>query len=78
MGYLYVLTFYLFALRMNFITAEPKTLNIMGLFPITGETWPGGWPCLTAVNMALRHIDQRDDILKDYKLNLTWRDSKVR
>ena len=67
----------LLILKMSFIKAEVKTLNIMGLLPMTGKAWPGGGACLTAAELALRHVNEREDILKEFKLNLTWRDSKV-
>ena len=54
-----------------------KELNVMGLFPMTGETWPGGGACLPAVEMAIRHVNARDDILKGYKMNLIWGDTMV-
>ena len=44
---------------------------------MTGNVWPGGGACLTSAELALRHVNAREDILKDYKLDLTWRDSKV-
>ena len=64
-------------LTINFIDGEQKTLNIMGLFSVTGSNWPGGGACLTAAQMALRDVNAREDIFPDFKLNLTWRDGKV-
>ena len=58
--------------------AERKTLNIMGLFSVTGQNWPGGGACLPAAEMAIRHLNDRDDIFPNFKLNMIWRDGKVR
>ena len=60
------------------LLAEIKTLNIMGLLPMSGEKWSGGGACLTAAEMALRHVNGRNDVLKDFKLDLHWRDGEVR
>lgn len=60
------------------LQAEIKTLNIMGLLPMSGEKWSGGGACLTAAEMALRHVNGRNDVLKDFKLDLHWRDGEVR
>ena len=49
----------------------------MGMLPLTGETWPGGGACLPPMEIALRQINERDDILPDYKLNLIWKDTAV-
>ena len=68
----------LLTLTIIFVEAEQKTLNIMGLFSVTGSNWPGGGACLTSAQMALRDVNDRDDIFPDFKLNLTWRDGKVR
>ena len=64
-------------LVITLIEGEQKTLNIMGLFSVTGSNWPGGGACLTAAQMALRDVNAREDIFPDFKLNLTWRDGKV-
>ena len=66
-----------FLLHVLYSVKAEQTLNIMGLFSVTGENWPGGGACLTAAEMALRHVNERDDILPNFKLNLTWRDGKV-
>ena len=63
--------------EMAFGLEETKDLNIMGFFPMTGEVFRGGKACLLGSNMALQHINQRDDILHGYRLNLIWRDSKA-
>lgn len=76
MNYLFIIP--LLVLPIGNIKSELKTLNIMGLLPMTGEKWSGGGACLTAVHMALRQVNEREDILTGYKLDLTWRDGKVR
>lgn len=67
----------LFSLLILSTRAEKIELNIMGLFSITGENWPGGGACLTAAEMALRHVNARDDLFPKFRLNLIWRDGKV-
>ena len=57
--------------------AARKDLYLMGLLPMTGDGWPGGGACLPALEMAIRHVNARDDILPDYKLNLIWKDTSV-
>ena len=74
----YLCTLSILAVKFYILRAEIKPINIMGLLPMTGEKWSGGGACLTATHMALRHVNERDDILKDYRLDLTWRDGKVR
>ena len=59
------------------VQAAVKDLNLMGFIPMTGENWPGGGACLPAIEMAIRHVNARSDILEAYKLNLIWKDSKV-
>ena len=67
----------IWAAQVLTVKAELKDINVMGLFPMTGENWPGGGACLPAVEMALRQVNARDDILKGYRLNLIWGDTKV-
>ena len=50
----------------------------MGFLPMTGKLFRGGPACLLAANMALKHVNERDDILEGFHLILEWRDSKVR
>ena len=70
-------TLTLVTIQFYFVRAELKPINIMGLLPMTGEKWSGGGACLTATDMALRHVNEREDILKGYELKLMWRDGKV-
>ena len=74
----YVFAFSLLLMQTGIVNGDGKVLNVMGLLPITGEKWPGGGACFTAAQMAARHVNERDDILKEYKLNLTLRDGAVR
>ena len=64
-------------LAINSIKSEEKVLNIMGLLPMTGEKWPGGAACLTASEMAARHINERHDVLKEFTLDLYLQDGAV-
>ena len=73
-----ILVQFLLTMTMGFIMAEKKDLNIMGLLPMTGNLFRGGKACLIGANMALRHVNSRDAILSDYKLNFIWEDTQVR
>ena len=64
-------------MTMRLVICEKKDLNIMGFFPMTGKVFRGGKACLLGADMALRHINGRDDFLEQFNLNLIWRDSKV-
>ena len=75
---MHILVLMLWTLQQRLGTAEKKDLHIMGFFPMTGEVFRGGKACLLGSEMALRHINEREDILDNYKLNLIWRDSQVR
>lgn len=41
-------------------------------------SWAGGVGCLPAVEMALEDVNNRTDILPDYKLDMQSDDSEVR
>ena len=58
-------------------TEKPKKLSLLGLLPMTGSGWTGGGACLPAVQMALRHVNQRSGLLDDYSLTYSWADSQV-
>ncbi|XP_042202554.1 gamma-aminobutyric acid type B receptor subunit 1-like [Callorhinchus milii] len=51
-----------------------RRLYIGALFPMKGA-WPGGQACLPAASMALRHVNNRQDILPGYQLQLIHHDS---
>ena len=73
----YLLVLLLLVLKITLGEDTEKPLNIMGLLPMTGEKWPGGAACLTAAEMAARHIKEQGEILKGFKLNLTLQDGAV-
>ncbi|ELU17592.1 hypothetical protein CAPTEDRAFT_42446, partial [Capitella teleta] len=52
-----------------------RDLYLAGLLPMTG-VWPGGQAMMVAADMALERINQRDDVLGDYRLNLMYGDSE--
>ena len=67
----------IWVVQVRFVFSEKKQLNLMGLLPMTGNLFRGGKACLLAANLALRHVNARDDVLDEFKLNLIWRDTKV-
>ena len=44
---------------------------------MTGSGWTGGAGCLPGAEMALRHVNERVDILDGYRLTYSWVDTKV-
>uniref|UniRef100_A0A2C9JYZ8 G-protein coupled receptors family 3 profile domain-containing protein n=1 Tax=Biomphalaria glabrata TaxID=6526 RepID=A0A2C9JYZ8_BIOGL len=56
---------------------KQKTLTIGGIFPMSGS-WAGGVGCLPAVEMALADVNNRTDILPDYKLDMRRGDSQCK
>ena len=50
-------------------------LWLIGLFPFEGS-WPGGRGQVTAIDMALRDVNNAD-ILPGYRLRMTVNDTKV-
>ena len=55
---------------------KPRTLYIGGIFPMTGG-WAGGKGCRPAVDLALKDINSRTDILPEYRLEMKANDSRV-
>ena len=55
---------------------KSKNLTIGGIFPMSGS-WAGGQGCLPAVWMALKDVNERPDILPNYRLNMDYNDSQV-
>ena len=70
------------------INAEPLLLVEFMLFSVGGSTvldlplvtgaWPGGTAMLTSSEIALNIINNRSDILPDYRLNLVYNNTNVR
>ena len=54
-----------------------KPLPLQGLQPMSGTGWTGGAGCLPAALMALRHVNERSDILDGYNLTYSWVDTQV-
>jgi len=65
----------------RFILIEKEILSLFffpfqGMFPQTGE-WAGGEAAFPAALKALDQINQREDILPGYYLNLSAYDTRV-
>ena len=62
----------------NITAVQKRPLYIGSMAPMTGirAWWGAGIPL--AIKMAFEDINQRSDILKEYKLNLIPRDTQVR
>ena len=52
------------------------TLHIGGIFPMRGA-WAGGKGCRPAVDIALEDINDRKDLLPNFKLEMLAHDSRV-
>ncbi|CAD5123050.1 DgyrCDS11431 [Dimorphilus gyrociliatus] len=76
-GRFLLLTFLLRNFNSIVTTEEDVPLFIGGIFPMTGG-WGGGKGCKPAVEMALEHVNKREDILPGYRLEMVANDSQVR
>ena len=57
---------------------SPKTLYIGGLFPMTGSSAAyAGEGLLRVSKLAINMVNNRSDVLPDYRLQLVWNDTKV-
>lgn len=55
-----------------------KHIEIGGLFPMNGTSgWIGGQGCLPAAMMALEDVNNYEELLTGYYLNITWKNSQV-
>ena len=58
-------------------SSDVKTLEMLGFLPMSGKGWVGGGACLPAILMALRHVNERPDVLDGYNLTYFWVDTQV-
>ena len=56
---------------------ELRSLVLQGMQPMTGTGWTGGAGCLPAALMAVRHINEKADLLDGYNLTYNWVDTQV-
>lgn len=55
-----------------------KYIEIGALFPMNGTFgWLGGQGCLPAAMMALEDVNNNEELLSGYYLNITWNNSQV-
>ena len=54
----------------------PKKIYFGGFFPMENEQYRGDG-IMSAINLAIRHINESPDILPDYELNMLWNDTKA-
>merc|ERR1719323_2235781 len=58
-------------------SSNKKQIYLAGTFPSGGsEGWQGGQACLPAAKLALEDVNRKDDILKDYHINLADKDDE--
>lgn len=61
------------------VSSKSKVLHLGGFIPMDVSS-SGGWSAsgiLPALQMGLSDINQRQDILPDYRLSTTWGDTHV-
>lgn len=58
------------------VASPAYDIYILGLFPMEGS-WRGGRMALEAAELALQHINAREDVLRGYNLKLVWNNTKV-
>jgi hypothetical protein len=64
------------ALRTNNVSGNE--LHIGGIFPIAGKGgWQGGQACMPAARLALEDVNNKNDLLPGFQLNLHSNDSEV-
>jgi gamma-aminobutyric acid type B receptor len=56
---------------------EDKVLHLLGLIPNGVTAWPAGPTILLSMEIALEQINNRQDVLEGYKLELVWGDTEV-
>lgn len=72
-----LLFFVIHTMRLLTSGAEQKELRLLGLQPMSGEAWPGGWACLVPVRMAVERINEHPDLLQGYTLKYEHIDHEV-
>ena len=55
---------------------NPRDLYLLGMCPFTGD-WPTGPAVLLGCQLALDHVNERQDVLPGYTLHAVWEDTKV-
>lgn len=75
-GYTASLWIMVFLQQYGVCTFE-KELRLLGLQAMTGKSWPGGGPCLVAVQMARDDINAHPDLLHGYELVYDYVDHEV-
>ena len=55
---------------------KPKKVYFGGFFPMENDQYRGDG-IMSAINLAIRHINESPDILPDYELNMLWNDTKA-
>lgn len=64
--------------RTTYCVRVYDELHIGGIFPIAGKGgWQGGQACMPAARLALEDVNNRNNLLPGYKLNLHSNDSEV-
>ena len=54
-----------------------KELRLLGLQPMTGNAWSGGWACLVPIKMAIEGITAHPNLLPGYNLTYEYIDNEV-
>lgn len=61
-------------------TAKDKPIHVTGLFPLSSQDESGklGRGVLPAVELAMKHVKESEDVLQGYELVTSFNDTKVR
>ena len=54
-----------------------KELELMGFLPMEGTSWTGGGACLSATQMAVRNVNEKQGLLGGYNISYTWTATRV-
>ncbi|XP_045213752.2 gamma-aminobutyric acid type B receptor subunit 1-like isoform X2 [Mercenaria mercenaria] len=57
-------------------TSNSKEIRLLGLLPMTGDSWNGGVSCLPAAKMAIEDVNNKVNVLADYNVTYKWIDTK--
>ena len=71
-----VLLVIVFMLNASY-AAGLKELRLLGLQPMTGNAWSGGWACLVPIQMAIDGINAHPYLLPGYNLTYEYVDNEV-
>ncbi|XP_072015076.1 gamma-aminobutyric acid type B receptor subunit 1-like [Amphiura filiformis] len=67
---------FLLSCLIPYSSCSKTPIYILGLYPMTGDTWPGGVSLYPASQLAVEHVNNNPDILQDYQLRIALADTQ--